>query len=122
MRLFGLKKHRTLAVAADAMNLSLIAGGDEKIAFSVECQRPDIFLMGIVENLGLAVGPDLVDLAVRIGGGIDLIAEIDGDGMDFQSFELGEGAALPARIDREQLRRSAAGTAARRISVAPGVR
>jgi len=46
------------------MDFARVAGGDKKIAFSIERQRPDIFGLGIVEDFELAVRRDLVDFAI----------------------------------------------------------
>ncbi len=103
------------------MNLALISGGDKKIALAVEGHRPNVFLMRIEENLVLAVRPDLVHFPVWIRGGVDLVARIHRQGVNFQAVELGEGAALSGSVDREQLRRSAAGAAARGVQIALGI-
>ena len=78
--------------------------------------------MRIVEQLRLAVGADLINLAVGIGGGVDLVLESEHEGVDLQAIQFGEGAALSAAIDHEHLGRSAAGAAARGVEVALGVR
>ncbi len=85
------------------MNFALIAGGDKQIAFARERHGPDVFLVRIVEQLGLAVGADLVNLAVWIGGGVQVLFAVEREGVDFQAIQFGEGAAFAAAINGENL-------------------
>ena len=43
---FGLEKHAARAGWRHAMDLALIAGGDEQVAGAGKCQRPDVFRLG----------------------------------------------------------------------------
>src|SRR5271168_754391 len=103
------------------MDLALIAGRDKQVAFARERHGPDVFLVRIVEQLGFAVGADFVNLAVRIGGGENLIFRIEHDGVDFEPVQLSEGPALSGAVDYEDLGRSAPGSAAGGVEVAFGV-
>ena len=90
------------------MNLALIAGGDEQVAFAVEGHGPDVLWLGIVEDLRLAVAGDAVDLAVGRSGGIDPIFGIDRDGVDLQAVEFGQHFAFAVGRNAEELGAGAA--------------
>src|SRR5262249_46853386 len=105
---FGLEKNRARARARHPMDFAIVSRRDKKIAPAVERERPNIFLVRIVEDRGFPVIADLIYFAVWIRSSIDLIARIDRDGVDFQALQLREGPALAGWIDHEQFRRSAA--------------
>ncbi len=75
------------------------------------------FAVGVVEHLRLAVAGNAIDLAVRRGGRRRRGPGVNGDGVDLQAVEFGNGAALAARRDAEELgARPAAG-----VEVALGI-
>ncbi len=96
MRFLALEEHGTSAIRRHAMDFARVAGGDKKIAFSIERQRPDIFGLGIVEDFELAVRRDLVDFAIGGSAYEDAVLAIDGDGMNLDGRKLREGLFLSA--------------------------
>src|SRR5580698_11001789 len=77
--------------------------------------------MRIVEQFGLAVGADLVNLAVGIGGRVHLVLRVEHNRVDFETIQLRKGTALSSAVDDEDPGCSAAGAAARGVKVALGV-
>ena len=52
VRFLGAVEHGAGAVRGHAMDLALVAGGDEQIAIARKRQRPDVFRVRIVEHFG----------------------------------------------------------------------
>src|SRR5579863_3479620 len=100
------------------MNLAFVAGSNEQIAIAGERHGPNVFLVWIVEQFRLAVGAYLINLAVGIGGGVDLVFAVEHNGVDLQAIQLGEGPAFSCAIDDEDLGRTTTGATARGVKVA----
>ena len=116
-----LKNTEPAPAGRDAMNLALIAGGDEQVAFAIERHGPDVFLVRIVEQLRLAVGADFVNLAVGIGGGVDLVLESSTMAWISRPSSSAKGRLLPARSITKTLAVPLPGAAAGGVKIAFGV-
>ena len=92
-----------LAIGWDAVDLSVVAGGDVEVALGVEDHRPDVLSLGVVEDFGLAVGGEAVDFAVGRRGKVHAVPGVDGDGVDFERVEFGDDFSFAARRDHEEL-------------------
>ena len=90
MRLLAFEEHRTFSIWRHAVNLALIARGDEKIASRIKGQCPNVFGFGIVIIFALAILRNSVDLAVWRGRDEHLIFFIDGNRVDLESLEFSE--------------------------------
>ena len=73
------------------MDLALVAGGYQQVALAVEGQRPDVLGLRIVKDFRLAGWRYFVYFAVGGRGDEYLILAIDGDGVDFERVEFGQG-------------------------------
>jgi hypothetical protein len=103
------------------VNQSLVAGGQVEVALGVERHRPGVLGLGVVEELGLAVGGNAVDLGVGRSGGVEAVVAIEREGVDFQGVQFRQDAAFPLRRDHVDARAGVARSAARGVEIAARV-
>ena len=60
----GREERRALAVGRDLVDHALVAGAGEHVAFGIDGERPDVFVVGIEERRRLALRVDAIDAAV----------------------------------------------------------
>ena len=117
MGFFALEEHGPFAIRGYAVNFALVTRGDKEIAFAIEGQRPNVFCLRVVEDLGLAVRRDFVDFTIGGRAHKDTVFVIDRDGMNLDRLKFCECLLLPAGRNAKQLgARSAAG-----IEIALGI-
>ena len=109
VRLLGPVEHAAFTVRRDAVNLALVAGGDEEIALMVEHHGPDVFRLGLVEDGRLAIAVDAIDAPVGRSRGVYAVARIHGQRVNLQRVQVRYELAFAVGPDAVELRARAAG-------------
>ena len=113
-------RRRPFSVGCDPMDLAAVAGRDEQIATAIECKRPDVLRLRIVEGLELSIAASIrKTLPSGAVAAVDPIAacrqrslEFEGPGMSAKMRDF-PAASMAISFDVD-----AAGAAAAGIQVA----
>ena len=117
---FGIEELGAFAIGSDFIDEAGIASGDEEVAAFIESHGPDVFALGVKEELRLAVF-DAVDFGVGQNGGVNAVLRIDGEGVHFEAGDFGIDAGLFAGRERVDFGGGTSGRAAGIIEDAFGI-
>ena len=89
------------AVGRNLVHDPLVASTRVDVACAIDCQRPDVLVLGIEEHRALAVAIDIVNAAVRRRADVDTAIRRESQRMHFELSTVEEHRAFALRVDPE---------------------